>query len=109
MESTPGSFSKNCYDKANEAFTNDNYQKAIELYSDALSHDPCNVDYLCSRAHAYIKNKILHLQGYVGSINAKKYIKSKIEGGIESVGIGNKLANIFIKQGAHEILRERSK
>ena len=56
MESTPGSFSKNCYDKANEAFTNDNYQKAIELYSDALSHDPCNVDYLCSRAHAYIKN-----------------------------------------------------
>lgn len=60
-------------------------------------------------AHAYIKNKILHLQGYVGSINAKKYIKSKIEGGIESVGIGNKLANIFIKQGAHEILRERSK
>ena len=53
--STPGSFSKDCYDKANEAFTNDQYSKAIELYGEALAHDPLNVDYLCARAHAHIK------------------------------------------------------
>ena len=60
MESPPtsttsGAFSKDCYDKANEAFTNENYQKAVEMYSEALGHDPLNVDYLCARAHAYIK------------------------------------------------------
>ena len=53
--SNPGSFSKDCYDKANEAFTNDQYSKAIELYGEALAHDPLNVDYLCARAHAHIK------------------------------------------------------
>ena len=57
METTSntGSFSKNCYDNANEAFTNENYRKAVEMYGEALGHDPFNVDYLCARAHAYIK------------------------------------------------------
>jgi tetratricopeptide (TPR) repeat protein len=53
--STTGSFSKNCYDNANEAFANENYRKAVEMYGEALGHDPFNVDYLCARAHAYIK------------------------------------------------------
>lgn len=53
--STPGIFSKECYDKANEAFTNENYRKAADLYGEALAHDPFNVDYLCARAHAHIK------------------------------------------------------
>ena len=53
--STPGSFSKDCYDKANEAFTNENYRKAVEMYGEALTHDPFNVDYLCASAHAHIK------------------------------------------------------
>ena len=56
MESpTTTSFSKERYDKANEAFTNDNYVKAVEMYGEALAHDPLNVDYLCARAHAHIK------------------------------------------------------
>ena len=58
MDSTnsgPGSFAKDCYDKANEAFTNEQYTKAVEKYGEALKHDPLNVDYLCARAHALIK------------------------------------------------------
>ena len=56
MESTTTtSFSKERYDKANEAFTNDNYVKAVEMYGEALAHDPLNVDYLCARAHAHLK------------------------------------------------------
>ena len=55
--SAPGSFAKDCYDKANEAFTNEQYAKAVEKYGEALAHDPLNVDYLCARAHALIKNE----------------------------------------------------
>ena len=53
--SNPGTFSKECYNKANEAFTNEQYGKAVELYGEALAHDPLNVDYLCARAHALMK------------------------------------------------------
>lgn len=44
-----------CYEKANIAFKNESYRKAIELYGKALTHNPLNVDYLLSRAHAHNK------------------------------------------------------
>jgi len=43
------------YSKGNEAFVAENYQEAIEQYSNALSFDPHFVDCLVARAHAYIK------------------------------------------------------
>jgi len=43
------------YSKGNEAFVNDDYQGAIDLYSNALGLEPMYADALVARAHAYIK------------------------------------------------------
>ena len=43
------------YSQGNEAFVNEDYRGAIELYSGALTHHPLFADALVARAHALIK------------------------------------------------------
>jgi len=42
-------------DRARTAFTNNEFTKAVDLYSQALSTDPSNVELLVCRAHAHTK------------------------------------------------------
>lgn len=43
------------FSKANEEFVRENYLKALELYSEAISADDTNDDFYSSRAHTYLK------------------------------------------------------
>lgn len=43
------------YSKANEAFVADDYNSAIDLYTQALEQDPTYADCMVARAHAFIK------------------------------------------------------
>ena len=42
-------------DSARAAFNNNEFTKAVDLFSQALSTDPSNVELLVCRAHAHIK------------------------------------------------------
>ena len=46
-------------DRARTAFTNNEFTKAVDLYSQALSTDPSNVELLVCRAHAHTKGGYL--------------------------------------------------
>ena len=43
------------YSKGNESFVNEDYTKAVFLYSAALQTEPLYTDALVARAHALIK------------------------------------------------------
>ena len=79
--SMPGSFSKDYYDRANEAFASQNFQKAVDKYGEAIAHDPFNVDYLCARAHAHLK--------------LDEFEKAKTDA---NKAIGNYLQRLFLKE-----------
>ncbi|XP_045205116.2 protein SGT1 homolog [Mercenaria mercenaria] len=43
------------FGKANDEFINENYQKAVELYTEALEQERSRDDIFCNRAQAYLK------------------------------------------------------
>ena len=57
-------------------------------------------------AHAVIKNNLLTLTGYVGSLNGKYFIKNKVSGKKnDHIRLANKLSDVFIKLGAKRMLK----
>ena len=54
-ETNPPATAAEFYSKGNEAFVNEDYNTAIELYSAALGLDPVLADSMVARAHALIK------------------------------------------------------
>lgn len=57
-------------------------------------------------AHAVIKNDLLTLTGYVGSLDGKSFIKNKVEGKKDDyIQLANNLSDVFIKLGAKRMLK----
>merc|ERR1712087_877508 len=46
------------FSKANDEYISENYQRAVELYSEALVEKPASEDVLVNRAQAYLKLKL---------------------------------------------------
>ncbi|MBC85430.1 MAG: hydroxymethylbilane synthase [Acidimicrobiaceae bacterium] len=58
-------------------------------------------------AHAMIQKEQISLTGFVASKDGNNFIKTTCEASIrEGIGVGKKLGNIFIKQGAKKLLRK---
>ena len=55
-------------DRARAAFNNNEFTKAVDLFSQALSTDPSNVELLVCRAHAHIKAENYLAGKYVQSL-----------------------------------------
>ena len=43
------------FHKANDLFVNEEYEKALEMYDDAIQHDHSNMSYVINRAACYLK------------------------------------------------------
>ncbi len=64
----------------------------------------CQVPIGC---HAFMKDDVYHIHGYVGSLDGQAFVReSLIRAPGETEGMGLELAEIALKKGAYEILKE---
>ena len=75
-------------DRARSAFNNNEFTKAVDLFSQALSTDPSNVELLVCRAHAHTKAENYPAGTYLSLTlttmyhNASKFMEKFLEIGI---------------------------